>query len=153
MSQDITQWIAEVKTLQHQLADARRERDQAHNSAANWRRLYENEARQRRHEAEQHQADIVELTQRLLDQQRAKTETQILAAGLEHADSLSGLQDQLTALVQRCQKLTQSLEAERHAHDHTRHTLTAALGDTFDVMKLNRSLTVPSAPAIATTPR
>ncbi|QQE65418.1 hypothetical protein GFS31_21060 [Leptolyngbya sp. BL0902] len=147
MSQDITQWIAEVKTLQHQLADARRERDQAHNSAANWRRLYENEARQRRQEAEQQQAQIVELSQRLLDQQRAQTEAQTFVQSLERADSLSGLQDQLTALVERCQKLTQSLEAERTAHNHTRHTLTAALGDTFDMIKLNRSLTVRSAPA------
>ena len=48
MSQDLTQWIAEVRTLQRQLADTQKERDQAYNSAANWRRHYETEARQRR---------------------------------------------------------------------------------------------------------
>jgi hypothetical protein len=115
MSQDLTQWIAEVRTLQRQLTDTRRERDQAYNSAANWRRLYENEARQRRQEAEQHQAQLADLTQRFLDQQRTQAETRSLAENLKQAGSLADLQDQLTALVQRCQDLSQSLEAERHA--------------------------------------
>lgn len=142
MSQDLTQWIAEVRTLQRQLADTRRERDQAHNSGANWRRLYENEARQRRQEAEQHQAQRMELTQQLLNLQRAQSEAHILAEGLEQADSLTDLQQQLTALVQRCQDLSQALEAERQAHAQTRQALTAALGDTFDILKLGRSLAV-----------
>ena len=152
MSQDLTQWITEVRTLQRQLTDTRRERDQAHNSAANWRRLYENEARQRRQEAEQHQAQIAELAQRLIDQRRAQAEAQTLAEGLEQADSLPSLQAQLTALVQRCQQLTQSLGSERQAHDHTRQALTAALGDTFDMLKLDRSLAVRPAPTLSTAP-
>lgn len=135
MSQDLTQWIAEVRTLQHQLADTRRDRDQAYNSAANWRRLYENEARQRRHEAEQHQAHLADLNQRLCQQQRAQTEALALAEGLEQANSLNALQEQLTALVQRCQHLTEALEAERQAHHHSRQSLTVALGDTFDMLR------------------
>jgi uncharacterized protein (DUF2236 family) len=140
MSQDLTQWIVEVRTLQCQLADARRERDQAHNSAANWRRLYENEARQRRQDAEQFQAEIAQINQRLLDQQRAQIEAQHFVTELGQADSPSGLQDQLSALVQRCQQLTQSLEAERQSHDNTRQALTAALSDTFDILKPERRL-------------
>lgn len=146
MSQDLTQWIAEVRTLQRQLADTRRERDQAHNSAANWRRLYENEARQRRQEAEQHQAQMADMPQRILEQQQAHHEVQTVAEGLGQATSLSDLQTQLTALVQRCQRLTESLEAERCAHAHTRQSLTAALGDTFDMLKLDRALAVRMAP-------
>lgn len=141
MSQDLTQWIAEVRTLQCQLTDARRERDQAHNSAANWRRLYENEARQRRQDAEQFQAEIAQVNQRLLEQQRAQAEAQHLVTEMEQADSLSGLQDQLSALVQRCQRLTQSLDAERQSHQSTRQALTAALSDTFDILKPERSAT------------
>lgn len=154
MNQDLTQWIAEVRTLQRQLADTRRERDQAYNSAANWRRLYENEACQRRQEAEQHQADLAEITQQLLDQQRAHHEAQTLAQQLGQADSLNDLQTHLTALVQRCQQLTESLEGERRAHTNTRQSLTAALGDTFDMLKVDRSLAVRSTPiAPAAAPR
>lgn len=136
MSQDLTQWIAEVRTLQRQLADTRRERDQAHNSAANWRRLYENEARQRRQEAEQHQTHIANLTRQLAEQQRPQTEAQALAQDLNQADSLPNLQTQLTALVQRCQQLTEALDHERQTHENTRQALTEALGDTFDMLKL-----------------
>ncbi len=146
MSQDLTQWIAEVRTLQRQLADTRHERDQAHNSAANWRRLYENEARQRRQEAEQYQAQMADMAQRLLDQQQAHREAQTFVEGLGQANSLNDLQTQLTALVQRCQRLTDSLEAERLAHAHTRQSLTAALGDTFDRLKLDRALAVRPSP-------
>lgn len=150
MSQDLTQWIAEVRTLQRQLADTRRERDQAHNSAANWRRLYENEARQRRQETEHHQTQLEELTQRLLDQQRTQAEANGLVADLGQADSFNDLQQQLTALVQRCQQLAESLEAERQAHTCTRQSLTAALGDTFDLLKGHQALAVRPAPTTAT---
>jgi predicted RNase H-like nuclease (RuvC/YqgF family) len=151
MSQDLTQWIAEVRTLQRQLADTRRERDQAHNSAANWRRLYENEARQRRQEAEQYQAQIADLLQRLEEQKGAQAEAQTLAEGLEQADSMASLEGQLTALVQRCHQLNQSLNSERQAHDHTRQTLIAALGDTFDMIKLEPSPAVRPTPAALST--
>ncbi|MFH7244478.1 MAG: hypothetical protein ACHWZW_16705 [Spirulina sp.] len=149
MSQDLTQWIAEVRTLQRQLADTRHECDQAHNSAANWRRLYENEARQRRQEAEQHQVQMADMAQRLLEQAQAHREAQTLVEGLGQANSLTDLQTQLTALVQRCQRLTESLEAERRAHAHTRQSLTAALGDTFDRLKLDRTLAVQTSSGAA----
>ena len=58
MSQDVTQWLAEIRTLQRQLADVRQERDQAYASAANWRRLYETEARQRRTEVADFQTQL-----------------------------------------------------------------------------------------------
>jgi septal ring factor EnvC (AmiA/AmiB activator) len=130
MTQDLTQWIAEVRTLQRQLADTQNDRDQAYNSAANWRRLYETEARQRREEAAESQAQIHALQQKLAADPRRAIEQDVAAA-----DSLEHLQHQLEELVQRCQELTQRLQAEQEAHAQTRQTLTAALGDTFDALK------------------
>jgi septal ring factor EnvC (AmiA/AmiB activator) len=133
MTQDLTQWITEVRTLQHQLADARRERDQAHNSAANWRRLYDNEARQRRQEAEQFEAQIDAL-------QSASPEQ----PDVEQVHDL-GASSALQVMQQQIEALTQQLEAERKAHAHTRQSLTAALGDTFDMLKVAPSASSKSA--------
>ena len=130
MSQDLTQWITEVRTLQRQLADTQKDRDQAYNSAANWRRLYETEARQRREETADFQTQLEALQQRLA----AAPET-ALGRDIAAVDSLLGLQQQLDGLVQRCQDLTQRLQAEQQAHAQTRQTLTSALGDTFDALK------------------
>ncbi|MBE9159952.1 hypothetical protein IQ265_24435 [Nodosilinea sp. LEGE 06152] len=129
MSQDLTQWITEVRTLQRQLADTQKERDQAYNSAANWRRLYETEARQRREETAEFQSQLEAL------QQQLAAAPAIEASDLSGVNSLQGLQQHLDGLVQRCQELTDRLEAERQAHAQTRQTLTAALGDTFDALK------------------
>ncbi|HIK44945.1 MAG TPA: hypothetical protein IGR64_08665 [Leptolyngbyaceae cyanobacterium M65_K2018_010] len=140
MTQDLTQWITEVRTLQRQLADTRRERDQAYNSAANWRRLYDNEARQRRQEAEQFQAQLTVLTQKL---QQAGSLGLDSGTGLTHlgsAPSPGSVQEQLQALTRQCQLLAQQLEAEKQAHAETRQTLTAALGETFDMLKLEGTL-------------
>jgi septal ring factor EnvC (AmiA/AmiB activator) len=130
MSQDLTQWIAEVRTLQQQLADTQKDRDQAYNSAANWQRLYETEARQRREEAAVFQTQIEALQQQLREDPRRAIEQDLAAA-----TSLQNLQERLDGLVQRCQDLTQRLQAEQAAHAHTRQTLTAALGDTVDALK------------------
>jgi len=133
MTQDLTQWITEVRTLQRQLADARRERDQAHNSAANWRRLYDNEARQRRQEAEQFEAQI--------DALQSASPDQLDVEQVPDLDASSALQ----AMQQQIKALTQQLEAERKAHAHTRQSLTAALGDTFDMLKVAPSASSKSA--------
>ncbi|MEW6497615.1 MAG: hypothetical protein AB1589_34700, partial [Cyanobacteriota bacterium] len=50
MSNDVTQWLTEIKQLKQQLADTISDRDSAYESAANWRQLYTNEAQQRRTE-------------------------------------------------------------------------------------------------------
>lgn len=130
MTQDLTQWITEVRTLQRQLADTQKDRDQAYNSAANWQRLYETEARQRREDAAEFQAQMDVLQQKLNANPNPAIERELAAA-----DSLPGLQQRLDGLVQRCQDLTQRLQAEQEAHAQTRQTLTAALGDTFDALK------------------
>jgi hypothetical protein len=122
MAHDVSQWLAEIRTLQRQLADTQKERDQAYASAANWRRLYETEARQRRSEAE------------MLRSQLAET-PQPSAEAAAATSASAPLSERLAELLQLCQTLTQQLEAEKAAHDQTRQNLTTALGDTFDMLK------------------
>jgi seryl-tRNA synthetase len=139
--QELTQWIAEVRTLQRQLVDTRKDRDQAYNSAANWQRLYETEARQRREETAALSAELRTLRTQL---QQAKAQGHAVSKevqqNLENADSLDGLQEQLQALVLRCQDLTDQLDAEKQAHANTLKSLTAALGDAFDTLTHHKSL-------------
>lgn len=143
MAQELTQWIAEVRTLQRQLADTRKDRDQAYNSAANWQRLYETEARQRREEIEALRSQLRTL-QAQLHQAEAKGSTvgRELRQNLGTADSLDGVQSQLEGLVCRCQALTEQLEAEKAAHAQTLKSLTAALGDAFDTLAPEKSLAI-----------
>ncbi|MGF1568088.1 MAG: hypothetical protein ACFCVD_08440 [Nodosilinea sp.] len=130
MADDITQWIAEVRTLQRQLADTRKERDQAYTSAANWRRLYETEASQRRQDAEQARTQLQALQVQLNLQSEAFHPGDLASNSPESAES--GIPADLNA---RCQELSQRLLAEQQAHAQTRQTLTAALADTMDTLK------------------
>ena len=141
MSQELTQWIAEVRTLQRQLADTLKERDQAYNSAANWQRLYETEARQRRAETTTLRAELRALRAQLQQSEaHGSTVSEEIRANLASADSLDGVQAQLETLVVRCQELTDQLEAEKEAHARTLKSLTAALGDAFDTFAPEKSL-------------
>ena len=51
MSQDVRQWLDEIKRLQQQLTEVSRDRDDAGESATQWRQLYNTEAEQRRNDA------------------------------------------------------------------------------------------------------
>ncbi|HEY9814144.1 MAG TPA: hypothetical protein V6D31_11530, partial [Candidatus Sericytochromatia bacterium] len=68
MSQELTQWLAEIRTLKQKLAEAQTERDAANESAANWRRLYTKEAEQRRTEAKLAQEQIETLKAKIIEQ-------------------------------------------------------------------------------------
>lgn len=141
MAQELTQWIAEVRTLQRQLADTCKERDQAYNSAANWQRLYETEARQRREETAHLRSQVQTLRAQLQQAEKAGgAVSEELRHELEAADSLNGLESQLQSLVVRCQELTNQLDAEKAAHAKTLKSLTAALGDAFDTLTPETSL-------------
>ncbi|NES25580.1 MAG: hypothetical protein F6K41_43465, partial [Symploca sp. SIO3E6] len=61
MSNDVRQWLTQIKELKQQLADTIRDRDAADESAANWRQLYNTEAQQRRTEARLTQQEIEDL--------------------------------------------------------------------------------------------
>jgi hypothetical protein len=123
MSQDLTEWIAEVRRLQKQVAELRQQRDQAYNSAANWRRLYDREAQQRRQAAS------------LASQLTPDPPPSLPATDPDTLPSPTSPEDQIQALKVQCQQLSQALEAERHAHEQTRLSLTIALGEALDQWK------------------
>lgn len=162
MSQEVTKWLAEIKALQQQLAETQKDRDAADASAANWRRLYETEAQQRRTEVALTQQKLAALTTELEQlkgeaqpepelkaptaQDSAQTASDIPAelAGLQLP---AELQQKLTqVLLERHQlqakveALTQTLKAEQAEHAHTRKTLTTALGDTVDLLTKERTI-------------
>ena len=71
MSQDVSQWIAEIQAMREQVAEALRDRDTALETATKWSELYNREAEQRRTEARLSQEMIESL----------KAEIQQLKAG------------------------------------------------------------------------
>jgi chromosome segregation ATPase len=148
MSQDVSRWLAEVRTLQQQLAAARQERDQAYASATNWRQLYDAEAQQRRTDVAH-----LDMTVKTLRAEVSALRGQLQTGGqggpasspalpdLTARDAptdlttVEGLQRELTRALQQCDRLQQQLDAERAQHEQTRQTLTAALGETIDALK------------------
>lgn len=145
MSQDVRQWLTEIKSLQQQLAAIQQERDEAYVSAANWRNLYETEARQRR-------TDIA-LAQQSIDSLKAEVQQmrELPSAG-EDADTLVFIQQEVnqmqggeelrSALVRalvECDRISRSLKAEQTAHGQTCKALTTALGDTVDLLAKERT--------------
>ncbi|MBD2260968.1 hypothetical protein [Pseudanabaena sp. FACHB-2040] len=141
MSYDVSQWLAEIRTLQRQLADTQKERDQAYASAANWRRLYETEARQRRTESEALRSHLQTLEaelKQLKDSPTGAGPTDLVAAQGETAAG-DALETKLQKTLNLCQSLTQQLKAEKEAHEQTRQSLTTALGDTFDMLKAEQA--------------
>mgnify|MGYP006266247903 CR=1 FL=1 len=135
MTHDVSHWLAEIRTLQRQLADTCKERDQAFASAANWRRLYETEARQRRHE-------IQALRSQTLSNEHDPSKPPVEEAKALSETQVEPLQARLEDALQRCRELSSQLEAEKQAHAHTRKTLTTALGEAFDTLKPNTDKSV-----------
>lgn len=118
---DLTEWIAEVQRLQQQMAELRQQRDQAYNSAANWQRLYDREAQQRRQETAALQTQLAQVSH---------PSPPLAAPG-----TLPSPEEQIQALTIQCQQLRQALETERQAHEQTRLSLTMALGEALDQWK------------------
>ncbi|NJL86494.1 MAG: hypothetical protein HC886_11780 [Leptolyngbyaceae cyanobacterium SM1_1_3] len=151
MTGDVTQWLAEIRNLQRQLADTLKERDAAYKSAANWRQLYETEASQRRSTVEQIQENNRALQQELtrIKQQPALSHPQN-AANLEQSirqiEDPEDLRQQLIAALAQCDRLRQALETEQNEHTQTRQSLTLALGDAIDT--LSKASAAPPASTI-----
>ena len=140
MVNEVSQWLAEIQTLQQQLQTLGQERDQAYASAANWRRLYESESEQRRHDSERSQIRIRALAQELEALKQTPTQgepSRDLAktlAQVKQVDSVDALRSQLADALTRCDRLANALKAEQDAHEETRQSLTTALGDTIDLL-------------------
>lgn len=147
MTHDVRQWLAEIKTLQQKLAEARQERDEAYASAANWRTLYETEAKQRRIEANLAQQTIDALKTELDQLQHPS-----VAVGEQNSTTLQQTVEQLAAgelrsrllqVMMECDRLSQALKVEQINHAKTRQGLTTALGDTMDMLNRERSTRLP----------
>jgi aminoglycoside phosphotransferase len=147
MNQDVSYWLAEVQSLQKQLATAYEERESAHAAATSWRQRYETEARQRRSDAELAQAAIAKLQQEIqyLRGLDAPDLSEPDASALElnpplnllnpaELDGLSvtELRHQLQGLQRERDRLIAALQQERERHQQTRESLTLALGDAVD---------------------
>lgn len=146
MSQDVTQWVAEVRSLQRQVSELQRSRDQAYASADNLRQMYEAEAQQRRRDNASYSQKIEQLQQTLADFQMpsAAPSNQLNAEIDAHQilpfspEAATQLQAQLMSANRQCEELKAQLEAEQNEHQRTCESLTAALGDAVDLLAKER---------------
>jgi hypothetical protein len=147
--QDIRQWLAEIKALQQKLAQANQERDEAYASAANWRSLYETEAKQRRTEAVLSRQTIDSLKIELKASQAAASGASVTTASpalqpdaqkIAQITDIQALQAQHLAALQERDRLFQALKLEQAAHIDSRKQLTTALGDAIDQLNQERSV-------------
>lgn len=145
MSQDVRQWLTEIKLLQQQLAAIQQERDEAYASAANWRNLYETEARQRRTDIALAQQSIDSLkveVQQIRELPSAGEDADTLVFIQQEVNQMQGGEELRSALVRalvECDRISRSLKAEQTAHGQTRKALTTALGDTVDLLAKERA--------------
>ena len=139
MTENVTKWLTEIRTLQQQIANLTQERDQAYASATNWRRLYESEAQQRRRDAEQQQQQLEQVQQSFDNLRRAyqpadEQELQDIQQQIAAIHSVETLRSQLKAALEKCSQLAQALTIEQAAHTQTKDSLSNALGDTIDLL-------------------
>ncbi|MBE9181668.1 hypothetical protein IQ268_24185 [Oculatella sp. LEGE 06141] len=156
MTNDVRQWLTEIKTLQQKLAEARQERDEAYASASNWRNLYETEAKQRRVEAnlarqtiDALKATVQQLQAPLLDDDDSMNLSAAVQQDLAHVQTVEELKERLIKTVMECDRLTQALKIEQTNHAQTRQGLTTALGDTMDMLTHERNLRQQTNTAIS----
>ncbi|MGB7086669.1 MAG: hypothetical protein WBD47_14020 [Phormidesmis sp.] len=161
MPQDVAQWLAEIQSLQRQVAELQRDRDQAYASADNLRELYDAEAQQRRRDVAAYTGKIEQLQKELAALQKLPEENLPIEAGqtasadsparlddsgfdldiasIQSKHSVAQLQTALITSQKQCEQLKRMLIVEQAAHRQTRESLTAALGDTVDLLAKERS--------------
>ena len=145
MTQDVRQWLTEIKSLQQKLAVLQQERDEAYASAANWRNLYETEAKQRRTDATLAQQSIGSLKaemQQMRELPEAGDEAETVSFIQQEVNEIEGvdaLRSALTRALTECDRLSHALQAEQTAHSQTRKALTTTLGDTIDLLSKERA--------------
>ncbi|MBE9096049.1 hypothetical protein [Tychonema sp. LEGE 07203] len=156
MSQDVRQWLDEIKRLQQQLTEVSRDRDEAGESAAQWRQLYNTEAEQRRNDAKLTQQSIDALSAQIEDLQNfypivADDDGAGVAREQEVAQqqTVEQLKTKLAEVLQerdraieQIKQLTIALKQEEARHAETSRNLTTALGDAVDL--LAKAQTVPT---------
>lgn len=146
MNNDVKQWLNEIKQLKQQLADTISDRDAAYESADNWRKLYTNEAQQRRTEAKlaQQQIEFLKVQIQQLtgdrsplngDDAQGESALEQEVTGLLTAEELKAKLKEV--LVER-DRLMDALKTEQSNHAQTRKSLTAVIGDTIDQLNKER---------------
>lgn len=137
-SQNVSQWLVEIQSLQRQIAELKEARSQAYASADNWRNAYDAEAQQRRRDTELYQTKVGQLEQTLTEMQAAEQASGGVSAAeisrIEGNQSVEQLQRQLIAAKRECERLKTLLQTEQAEHLNTRESLTAALGDAVDLL-------------------
>lgn len=152
MTHDVRQWLAEIEALRKKLSCTEQERDEAFKSAANWRKLYEQEAQQRRAEATLAQQLIDDLQEKVAQLQSdpiasleaASIDRSTLAHDLALPSSAEVLREKLLDAIADVAKLRQALKQEQTEHERTRKTLMDALGDTMNALARERAIAKPT---------
>lgn len=143
MSENVSQWLAEIQSLQQQIAELKKERSQAYTSVDNWRNAYDAEAQQRRRDTEMYRTKINRLEQTLADLQTASQDSGGVSAAelakIQSSQSVEQLQEELIAAKRECDRLKTQLQTEQADHLNTRESLTAALGDAVDLLSKERT--------------
>jgi chromosome segregation ATPase len=147
MSNEVTQWLAQIKAIKQQLADCISDREAAHESAANWRQLYNTEAQQRRTEARLAQKQIDTLKAQIQQLQgessRLKPDDPEAASSIEQEveklQTVEELRAKLKEVLVERDHLSESLKTEQANHAQTRKSLTTVIGDTIDQLTKERS--------------
>ena len=141
MTYDVSQWLAEIKSLKQQLAEITHDREEAYASAANWRQLYETEAQQRRSESNLARQTIDQLKQQVQQLQTrfspASSAGEALTefwAEVDQLHSIPELRQKLVDALADRDRLVQALQTEQTDHAQTRKSLTMALGDAIDLL-------------------
>ncbi|VXD17243.1 hypothetical protein [Planktothrix paucivesiculata] len=163
MTQDVRQWLDEIKRLKQQLAQTQRDLNAAVESSDQWRQRYNTEAQQRRQEAGRYLEQVGELRGELERWQRLSplpNELQVRVAVRQEIDLLKTLDEVKAKLIEvmlerdrsreQIHQLVEALEAEKTAHLETRNSLTMALGDTVDLLTKAQNQS-PSGTSIFTT--
>ncbi|WP_017304999.1 hypothetical protein [Spirulina subsalsa] len=146
MSEELMQWLAEIRALRQQLTQAERDRDTALESAAHWRKLYNIEARQRRTEARLAQEEQNRLQRELgkLQDGPMLIRGNTIEAEVGGFPELEGIQDvthlrqMLMTVMQERDRALEALKLEQENHVHTRKSLTAVIGDTIEQLARQR---------------
>ncbi len=148
MAQDVRQWLDEIKRLQQQLTEVSRDRDEAGESAAQWRQLYNTEAEQRRNDAKLTQQSVANLEAQIEESQNfSPNVSENGEAGIARQQEVEQLQTdgelkaKLVAVLEerdrafeQIKQLTQALKQEESRHAETSKNLTSALGDAVDLL-------------------
>jgi hypothetical protein len=118
MSQEVVQWLNQIKALQQTAADLQQALDESKASGDQWRQRYEMEAQQRRQEAAAQQAKVAELS-----------------ASIDALNKPVATSD----LATERDRLAAELATEKASHEQTRKDLTTALSDAMELLSKGKS--------------